>query len=128
MSSSLRDDERSDPVGMPETFRPTPAKAGLRSDRVGPAFADVVKSAVLTHYGSVKAAAISLNVDPSLMQREFEAGKFARLEQADDATKASVAKALYEQFGQDDPKAQIRRALRDAKQALTDVEEWMARG
>lgn len=124
MSSSLRDDERSMPVQTLDDVRPRMAKAVQR----GPTIGAVVKDALSQHYGSLKAAAITMHKDQSQLTRELEGNKLAGLEQCDGEAKACIAKALYEQFGNDDPKAQIRRALRAAKQALTEVEEWMARG
>lgn len=114
---------QSDPVLNLDNIRPTAAKAVLSSDRrsVGGVF----KSAVVKHYGSVKAAAISLgNVDPSLMMREFAASKFGRFdEHADDAAKADVSAIVYRALGQSDPKAEIRRALKEAKDRIEDVME-----
>lgn len=135
MPSSLRDPLRSDPLRTSELSRPDPAKAGLRddrarpaSDRTGPTFNALIKTAVIQHYGSVKAAAISLgDVDPSLMQREFDDGKFKRLETAERAAKACIARALYEEYADDDPQARIRRALRDARQAIECVAELLDR-
>lgn len=96
------------------------------SDTFGPTLAAVVRAAVLKHYGSVKAAAICLRVDPSLMQREFDAGKFARLEQADADAKAAVSSALYDAFGRlDDPKARLRRHLREIRGRLDEFDQFL---
>lgn len=120
MARSLPQLDRSDRVRTLDSLRPTPAKVtpsadqvGRPSDRLGPTFAGVVTEAVLRYYGSVKAAAISLRVDPSLMMREFHAGKFGRLEDAEDAAKGSIARALSETFGEavEDPKVRARRKL-----------------
>lgn len=122
--------DRSDLVGSLDTLRPTPAKAGLSrtgvSDSVGSSdgigLGALIKDAVIKHYGSVKAAAISLNVDPSLMVREFEAGKIARLEQADPQVKAAIAGALFEAFGQlEDPKARTKRLATDVIAAMHEI-------
>lgn len=133
MANMLTNSDRSDPVRDLDTLRPRPAKAGLHrtdqsepvgsSDRIGP----VVAAAVVKHYGSVKAAAISLgNVDPSLMQREFEAGKFGRLDCADDAVKAAVAAALTERFGHlSDPKDRARRQIREARRAIDELSDYI---
>jgi predicted metallopeptidase len=85
----------------------------------------VVKDAVIRHYGSVKAAAISLGVDPSLMMREFEAGKFGRLEAADDAVKAAVAKRLHEAYSPAGESAQDR-ARRVIPQLIAELLETCA--
>lgn len=130
MNSTVSSARRSDPVGNLDAIRPTAAKAGLRSDGIGPSLTACVKDAVLRHYGSVKAAAFSLGegakqhpLDPSLMMREFDAGKFHRLEHADDEAKAAIARAMQEQFGNGDPRARQRRAIRDALRAIHELAE-----
>lgn len=79
----------------------------------------VMKQAVLKHYGSVKEAAYALGeVDPSLMMREFDAGKFARVNEGDDDLLGAIAHALMAAFGRCDPKAMALRELREAKERL----------
>jgi len=87
---------------------PKQLKASLPSDRtVGLPFNQVQAEAIVRFYGSVKATAYALSedpvhkpLDPSLMQREFKDGKFARFdERADLDAKAYVANALAEAFG-----------------------------
>lgn len=120
------------PVRSLENIRPTAAKAGLHrtsesepvgsSDGIG--LGDVIRDAVKKHYGSVKAAAISLNVDPSLMQREFDAGKFERLNSADADAKAAIVDALYQVFGRlEDPKARFRRKCQELKALANEFDQ-----
>lgn len=115
-----------------DTIRPEPAKAGLQrtaSDRVGPSFNEVVKHAVIGHYGSVKAAAYALgDVDPSLMRREFDEGKFGRLSAAadHDALQASIADAMRAAYGTLDPKRRARQALMAIRQRCDELEEAIA--
>lgn len=134
MGSTVSTARQSLPVGSLDNLRPTQAKAGLHpthqsemvrsSDGIG--LGDVIVGAVLKHYGSVKAAAISLRVDPSLMQREFDAGKFARLNEADADAKAAIADALYQTFGRlEDPKARVQRRMREAVECLKDIEAYL---
>lgn len=127
MNSTVATARPSDPVRNLDTIRPTQARAVLRSDHIGLALGVVIKDAVVKHYGSVKAAAISLNnVDPSLMMRELEAGKIGRLEQADDAAKAAIAAALFDAYGQlEDPKARARRALREVEARIREVDAYL---
>ena len=101
MGQSISNAHRSEEVRLQDVVRPTAAKASLRSDRlVGLPFVQVTTDAVLRYYGSVKATAYALGeCDPSLMQREFQAGKFGRFdEHADLNAKAYVAKQLAEAF------------------------------
>jgi hypothetical protein len=122
------------PVRTLDHVRPEPAKAGLASDRVGPTLGAVAWRAIEAHYGSVKAAAISLTdaearargqfVDPSLLRREILDGKFSRFDQqADEDAKSAVADALRDAFPSNDPKAKVRRAVLRARQALDDIAE-----
>lgn len=125
MASSVPAPGASVPVRSLDDVRPAPAKARLASDRIGPAFASVLKAAIISHYGSVKAAAFALHVDASLMQREFDAGKFGRLDQADDAgaAKAAIARAVYDAFRDDDPQAHVRRVIREIRQRIDELAE-----
>lgn len=135
MSSTVGSARQSDLVGSLDTVRPSAARAGLhpthRSDLVrssdGLGLEDVIQAALLKHYGSVKAAAISLNnVDPSLMQRELEAGKIARVNEADAAAKAAIAAAIYRVFGRlEDPKACARRSIRDIEERLGTLKQFV---
>lgn len=85
---------------------------------------EVVWNAIERHYGSVKAAAISLDADPSLLRREILDGKFARFDaKADDEAKAAVAEALRDAFPPNDPRAKAKRAILRARQALDELAE-----
>lgn len=130
MPRSLAAHQPSDPVRTLENIRPRMAQADLErsdlvgsSDQFGLTYGAVAREAVVKHYGSVKAAAISLgNVDPSLMVRELEGGKFQRLEHAQDAArlKAAVSEALYKAFTPlTDPKDAARQMC-DQVQALVN--------
>jgi hypothetical protein len=112
---------------------PTMARASesvpvASSDRIGPRLGAVVKDALLRHYGSVKAAAISLGVDPSLLMRELDTGKFKveRLEMCDDDAKAFVSRALYEAFGHGNPQARVQRLIRESRRILDELAEAVA--
>lgn len=123
MPTSVATPRQSDPVRSLDNIRPNAAKAVLSSDRVGLSFGDVMTRAVVQHYGSVKAAAISLRVDPSLMMREFEAGKFARLEAADSDAKAFISDALHQTYGPSDPRARAQRLINQTRAMLDELAE-----
>lgn len=84
----------------------------------------VVKEALLRHYGSLKAAAISLRMDQGQLTRELQSGdfKFGKLER-DQEAKAFVADALYEAFGQDTPKTRVLRLIREGRRVLDELAE-----
>lgn len=123
MAQTMTNARVSDPVRSLDNIRPTAVKAGLASDRVGPAFGAAFLDAVIRHYGSVKAAAISLQVDPSLMVREFKKGKVGRFEHADADAKAYVAAALHEAYGAYDPKVRRQRLIRDLRSIADELSE-----
>lgn len=132
MPPSVKGPVQSQQVLNLDSVRPRPAKAGAPSDqagpaqdRIGPSLGHVVREAVTKHYGSVKAAALALDVDASLMQREFEAGKLGRLDGDADA-KAAVSSALYEAYGRlDDPKARARRSVREMRALLDEFDQFL---
>lgn len=131
-NSTVSNTAKSDPVRLPEKFGPATLKADTRRSE-GRTVSQVLHDAVLKHYGSVKAAAFSLGegarqapLDPSLMQREFEAGKFHRLEHADELAKADIANALKEAFPGSDPKAIARRLLTEARKRIEEALEHIA--
>lgn len=100
MASTVATARSSDPVPSLDGLRPTPAKAGLRGDQRGPSVCTVMAEAVIAHYGgSVKEAAFALQVDRSLMMREFKAGDFHRIDALDDVAKAAIFAAVHEAFG-----------------------------
>lgn len=129
MPQTMRDAVLSDPVRSLDRVRPQMAKAVRPSDR---ALCAVVAAAVVKHYGSVKAAAISLSepgkeLDPSLMMRELKEGKFARLDaKADSETKAFIAEELKKAFPAQDPKAQAQRLIRETRAKLDELAEVVA--
>jgi len=89
----------------------------------------IVKDALLRHYGSFKAAAISMgNMDQGQLTRDLDSGKFKfeRLELCDLDAKASVCRALAAAFGNADPKARRDRLIRNARRALDELAEDVA--
>jgi hypothetical protein len=130
MANSMRPATSSVPVSSLDNIRPTPAKAGLASDRFGLSLNATLIQAVLSYYGSVKGAAFSLGegaqqpkLDPSLMMREFKDGKFTRLELADADAKAAIARALHLAFDESDPKVRVQRLIRAAHRSLEELAE-----
>lgn len=124
------------PVRSLDDIRPTPVKVGLQSDRavgsedvsVRSGVGDVIRRTVIAHYGTVKEAAYQLGkADPSLLMREFAAGKLERFDRFADATaKAVLADAFAAEWGHADPKTRMRtlvRAIRAHLDELADLNE-----
>ena len=124
MGVSVERHAQSDLVGSFDHIRPRPLKVMLDDTR----FSLTVRDALLKHYGSVKAMAYALGrVDPSLMQREFEAGKLARVDTYTDASaKAAIATALAERYTElSTPKARARQRIREARAILDELDQVM---
>ncbi len=121
MPATLATARASDPVRSADVARPP-------SDRVGLPFRQVMRDALIRFYGSVKATAFALGqVDPSLMQREFERGLFERFDQyATPAAKAYVAAALTEAYGPlHDPKARAKQLIRAMREELDELDQFV---
>lgn len=126
MSDSIAKRVQSAPVKSLDSICLNPAKASLPVNRGQRAMTAVVKDALLRHFGSLKAAAISMsNMDEGQLSRELESGKFKfeRLDVCEDAAKAAVTAALYDAFGQTDPRSQIRRDFADLENRLRELRE-----
>lgn len=111
-------------VNSLDSVRPSPAKAGLRRQASSIALIALVREALIRHYGSLKAAAISLSMDPGQLTRELQTGdfKFEKLERADDEAKAFLAQAMQEVYVFD-PRSQALRMLREARRAIDEAME-----
>lgn len=124
MGSSIDRAYTSDPVRSLDNIRPKPAKADLTSDQIGLSVIAVTIDGILAHYGSVKAAAISLNADPSLLMREFKAGNFRLLERADEVAKASVFAYANNAFGPlTTPEARYRHLTRERQRIDNELDQ-----
>lgn len=136
MSSSVRQavssievhsmDGAGQPTGksLPSHLQPTPAKAHLRT-------ADVVKDALVEHYGKLEVAAREMHMDASQLSRDVQTGNLhlKKLDALDEAGKAIVVDRLQQRLGQpSDPKDLIRREIREARTRLDRIEELIARG
>ena len=89
----------------------------------------IVKDALLRHYGEFKIAAAAMgDMDPGQLTRDLDSGKFKfeRLELCDLQARASVCRALYEAFGNADPKARRDRLIRNVRRALDELAEDVA--
>lgn len=121
---SLEHRRASDLVPSLDDVRPRMAKAVYRGPSDGLVWSAVMKDALVRHYGSLKAAAISMgNYDASQLIRDLDTGKFKqeRIELCDDAAKAFIAAALFEAFARTDPKARVLRLIRESRRILDEL-------
>lgn len=127
MASILPKPDPSTPLNSLDGVRPKAAKAGLERQSVSIALSSVVKDALIRHYGSLKSAAITLQMDQGQLTRELQTGDFKlkKLDR-DDEAKAFIARALHEAFGDADPKAQARRAIREVRARLDELQELVS--
>lgn len=91
------------------------------------ALTSVVADVLKDHFGSLKAAAITFQMDAAQLTRELQTGdfKFRRLEgHADgDLLKARIAHAMLQHFGGDDPGRRVRQLIRDGRRILDELAE-----
>jgi hypothetical protein len=104
----------------------TPVQPGPSAGR---AWSAATKDALIRHFGSLKAAAISMgNYDPSQLTRDLDTGKFKseRLDLCDDAAKAFISTAVADALADRDPKARVRRLIRESRRLLDELAEAVA--
>lgn len=130
MRTSVSTAESSMPRNTVDSVRPKALKAGAASQSQSIALTEVVKDALLRHYGSLKSAALSMTppMDQGQMTRELQTGSFnlEKLQRLDLDGQAFIAEALYEARGSADPKAKALRAIREARRQLDELAEAIA--
>lgn len=106
------------------------AKAVHRSPSAGErAWSRATKDALIRHFGSLKAAAIEMgNYDPSQLSRDLDTGKFRseRLDVLDEEAKAFISQTVAESLAPRDPKARVRRLIREQRRLLDELAEEIA--
>jgi len=99
-----------------------------RTDSVALAFRSVVKDALIQHYGSLRAAAATLGMDPAQLTRELQTGDFKLMRRLNDDPEAlaTVVIALFHEFGTRDQNARAKRLVRELRAQLTALETELA--
>lgn len=106
------------------------AKAGLavngsQSDGLG--LTNTVRDGLIRAFGSLKSAAITMDIDQGQLTRELQNGafKFERLERLSASEKAIVIGLLHEVYGPlaSSPLAQARRLIRDGRALLDQLDQ-----
>lgn len=127
MPTTLRTVSVSLPVNSIDDLKPRMAKAKLHTQSAAIPLTAVVKEALIRHHGSLKAAAIMMQIDPGQLTRDLQTGDF-KLKKLDGDLEAivAIAHALYDAFGQlDSPAARVRRVLREIHERLAEVEQYV---
>lgn len=88
-----------------------------------------VRDGLQRHYGSMKAAALTLGMDQSQLTRELHRGdlRVRAVDALDAGGRAAVAKALSERFGDADPAAEVTRVLQETRARLEELSALVAR-
>jgi len=104
------------------------AKAELPSPSSSIAVGAVLKDAFIRHYGSLKATAITLEMDNSQLTRDLDHGSFnlKRLDKCDADAKAFIMAALHDEYASTDPKIRIQRRINDLRRAIDALAEELA--
>jgi hypothetical protein len=110
-----------------DTVRTTPLKASLDGQSSSVPTSTIVKDALMRHYGSLKAAALSMTprMDEGQLSRELKSGDFKleKLDRLDGSGRAFVAEAMHKACGDVDPKAVARQLIRELRQRLDALAE-----
>jgi hypothetical protein len=128
MGSTVSSGRVSTPVDSLDRVRPQMARAALAVNDGQLLLTAIVRDALLRSCGSLKAAAITMQIDQGQLTRELDSGKLnlARLDLLDAATKAELANRLTDAFGVlADPKDYIRKRLRDMEDAVAEFKQFV---
>ncbi len=98
MNRSIATAERSQEVHSLDGVRPRMAKADTASPTQSISWTEAVRHALISRFGSLKAAAIEMQIDQSQLTRELDNGKLniERLRKCDAAFALKLGQALIE--------------------------------
>lgn len=126
MARSIDPSSESALVPSLDVGRPRMAKAVLSSPSAGRAWSRATKAALIRHFGTLKAAAITMgNIDASQLSRDLDTGKFKseRLDLLDAEANAFISTAVADALADRDPKARVRRLIREGRRILDELAE-----
>lgn len=109
-------------------IRPKPAKVTLPVHDSPTGLSKVVRAGLLKACGSMKAAAITMGIDQSQLNRELDEGTFKLkwLEKLSDSERAVIVEELHAEFASLlNPKGQILRALDDIEMRARLVRQYV---
>jgi hypothetical protein len=98
----------------------------LSSPSAGRAWSAAMKDALIRHFGTLKAAAITMgNIDASQLSRDLDTGKFKseRLDLLTPEDHAVISTAVADALADRDPKARVRRLIREGRRILDELAE-----
>lgn len=126
MAPSITPPPSSVPVPSLDVGRPRMATAVHRGPLHGRAWSLATKDALIRHFGSLKAAAFAMGeYDPAQLSRDLTDGKFKseRLDLCDEEAKAFISTAVADTLASRDPKARVRRLIREGRRILDELAE-----
>ena len=103
------------------------AKADLDRQSASMPLSGVVKDALIRHYGSLEAAAITFGMDQGQLTRELQTGDFKLKRLADDPVAlAAVANAMQDAYGTlVTPKVRAQQGLREIRQRVDELSQYL---
>jgi len=109
-----------------DVTRPGASTPVLSGPSAGRAWSRAVKDALIRHFGTLKAAAITMgNIDASQLSRDLDTGKFKseRLDLLTPEDNAVISTAVDDALADRDPKARVRRLIREGRRILDELAE-----
>lgn len=128
MSSNVATATRSTEHKGLDGVRPQMAKASAPVNRSQSSMTDVVRDGLIRACGSLKAAAIDMDIDQGQLTRDLQSGKFNfdRLERLAPEHKAIVISCLHEEYrAVTSPYAHARAVIRQAMKLLGEMEQFI---
>lgn len=128
MATTVATARRSSELNPLDAVRPQMAKASTAVNASQSAMTDVVRHGLIRACGSLKAAAIEMDIDQGQLTRDLQSGKFnfERLERLGVEQKAIVIACLHEEYRPlQSPESHARRVLRQAMALLGEIEQFI---
>lgn len=128
MPTTLSSAAKSTPVQSLDRVSPKMAKADLDSPTQSILLTEAVRDALVRHFGSLKAAAIEMDIDQSQLTRELESGKLnvARLARCGDVFLAKFAALLADQTAAlVSPRARGHQLLNEIETKIAEIRQLL---
>lgn len=128
MGSTVTTAERSTEGKAFDHVRPAMAKAALHDQALSIEMSAIVRDALVRHFGSLKAAAIEMDIDQGQLTRELDAGKLnlTRLQRCGAAFLVKFGALMVEHMQPlSSPKVRGFQLLREIEQRVNEVRQLL---